>query len=284
MRKSFSIGGIVIALELYKDFTVDSIMNVFAVRNTTPDVSIRFTRWDPSLLAASASVGKDIQFKYFCENGKVQAQKMHGSLGYCTVVRFAKDYSDVECSLLYPDDDYTAMMLFQHIPMKIIYAAFNIMLLHSSQIAVGDKSILFTAPSGTGKTTQSNLWSKTQGAQQLSGDRSASRIDGSRVWSYGFPLDGSNPVFTNSPHELGAIVVLRQAQENSVERLKGTASFRYLLEQASVPYWNRELINRATETLYVVLSVVPTYLLRCTPDTGAVECLKNQLIKDGIIR
>ena len=42
--------------------------------------------------------------------------------------------------------------------------------LHSSYIIYHDKAILFTGPSGIGKTTQAELWRDYQGAEIINGD------------------------------------------------------------------------------------------------------------------
>ena len=49
-------------------------------------------------------------------------------------------------------------------------------ILHSSFIEVGGKAVLFTAPSGTGKSTQAGLWRENRGAVVINGDRSVLRI------------------------------------------------------------------------------------------------------------
>ena len=57
--------------------------------------------------------------------------------------------------------------------------------IHSSAIELDGNGILFSAPSGTGKSTQANLWREHKGAVVLNGDRPALRtLDGS-VYVYG---------------------------------------------------------------------------------------------------
>lgn len=49
------------------------------------------------------------------------------------------------------------------------------LLLHASFIRWQDRGILFSAPSGTGKSTQADLWVRHRGAEVINGDRAALR-------------------------------------------------------------------------------------------------------------
>ena len=47
----------------------------------------------------------------------------------------------------------------------------NSFILHSAYICVNGKAVLFTAPSGGGKSTQAKLWADHRGARTINGDR-----------------------------------------------------------------------------------------------------------------
>lgn len=282
MKKFFSIGGITLALCFPTGFTTDPDMRIFETSTSTPDVTVEYSGWASSMLAEGDPVGKDSHFNYYTVNGLIQAQKRHGSLGFCSVVRFSADFAKVTVHLLYTDS-LTAKMLLQHLPLKIIFAAFGTTLLHASQISYSQRSILFTAPSGTGKTTQARLWCRYGAAIHLSGDRTTIRRIDKSIYSFGYPFDGTEPVLTNTAAKLGAIVVLGKSDTDSIARLSGVSAFRELLSQSSVPYWHPALLESAAETLSIILDFVPVYRLLCTPRESAVECLKERLISDGVI-
>ncbi len=147
-------------------------------------------------------------------------------------------------------------------------------LLHASYIEWEGRAILFTAPSGTGKSTQAQLWCDHMGAALVNGDRAAVRIIGGRVFACGTPFSGSSPVRRNVQLPLGAIVYLSQAPENSIVRLRGVRAFRRVWEGCTVNTWEREDVERATRTVSGVVSRVPVYHLSCTPDVRAAEALK----------
>ena len=60
--------------------------------------------------------------------------------------------------------------------------------LHASVINWKDKGILFSAPSGTGKSTQADLWKKYEGAKVINGDRALIRKRKRRVYGLWFSI------------------------------------------------------------------------------------------------
>lgn len=153
-------------------------------------------------------------------------------------------------------------------------------LLHASYIERNGKAILFTAPSGTGKSTQAALWQTLRGARQLNGDRAAVRLDGNgRVWAAGIPFSGSSGLCENETLPLEAVVYLAQAPETRITRLSGAAGFRRVWEGCSVNTWNRQDVAACSQTVMEVLAQVPVFQLACTPDASAVTALERALME-----
>lgn len=152
-------------------------------------------------------------------------------------------------------------------------------LLHASWIQYRGKAILFTGPSGIGKSTQAALWCQLRGAELINGDRAAifPTPDGAEV--RGIPYCGSSGVNQNRTMPLAAVVCLTQAPENSITRLTGSRAFRKLWEGCSINLWNQEDIANGTQAVIDTVSVVPVFHLACTPDEQAVQTLE----KEGIL-
>ena len=152
---------------------------------------------------------------------------------------------------------------------------FNALILHASFIRWHDMGIIFSAPSGTGKSTQADLWVKYQGAEVLNGDRAALRkVDG--LWrAYGLPYAGTSGIYRNESAPLKAIVALRQAKENRIREIKGAEAFRYLYPETMIHRWDPDFERRATDLLLQLIGDIPVYLLECLPDEGAVKLLHD---------
>lgn len=148
---------------------------------------------------------------------------------------------------------------------------------HSSYIERDGRGILFTAPSGTGKSTQAALWEQLRGAEILNGDRSVIRMMGDDVEVCGIPFAGSSQICKNVTFPLCAIVYLKQAPQTTIRHLRGAEAFRKVWEGCSVNTWNREDVELVSELVQNVLMSVPVFELACTPDESAVIALEGAL-------
>lgn len=151
-------------------------------------------------------------------------------------------------------------------------------LLHSSYVQWLGRGILFTAPSGTGKSTQAALWEQYRGAEVLNGDRTAVRAVDHGIFAYGVPFSGSSQICKNRTLPLAAIVYLKQSAATSIRRLRGAEAFRRVWEGCSINTWNKEDVAKASETLQRVLLSVPVFELACTPDESAVVALEGAIM------
>lgn len=162
--------------------------------------------------------------------------------------------------------------------LELLFTETDIFSLHSSLVrrTEGD-AVLFTAPSGTGKSTQAALWEQFAGGDTLNGDRSIlRRLDG--VWkAFGSPFAGTSGIFRNECAPVRALVVLRQAPDNSIRRMSDAEAFRAVYSESLLPRWNTQAHQRVIEMIMAIISEVPVYLLACTPDERAVRLLRDTL-------
>ena len=174
--------------------------------------------------------------------------------------------------------EFTERYIFGCIGLPHILADFRRVILHSSFLAYRGKAILFTAPSGTGKSTQAELWRVHRpGAEVINGDRSILSCDGGRPFAHGIPLCGTSGITKNRSLPIRAIVVLRQGPENRIRRLGGREAFSLLFSECSVSLWSREDTETVTDLLNGIISSVPVYLYACRPDASAVDDLEAAL-------
>ena len=152
-------------------------------------------------------------------------------------------------------------------------------ILHASYIDWEGKAILFTAPSGTGKSTQAELWKTHRNAEIVNGDRAVIIPREGQLFAGGLPFSGSSPYCKDRTLPLAAVVYLKQAPETSIRPLKGLEAFRRIWEGVCVNSWNRQDVDAAMGLLETLLGQVPVYELACTPDETAVKALEAQLRK-----
>jgi hypothetical protein len=72
-----------------------------------------------------------------------------------------------------------------------------------------------------------------------------------------------------------AIVILRQARENTLRRLRGAEAYRSVWSGVTVNSWNRAFTEKACDLVLALVEQVPVYELACTPDLRAVEILEQ---------
>lgn len=153
---------------------------------------------------------------------------------------------------------------------------------HASCIRTDHGGILFSGPSGIGKSTQADLWCRYRDATLLNGDRPILQRehDGFRAW--GSPYAGSSACYVNESVPVAALVFLAQGPENRLRRLKPGEAFRRIYAGLTMYSWDREFVDRACELAIALAESTPCYELSCLPDVTAVECLQRKLKEDGI--
>lgn len=154
----------------------------------------------------------------------------------------------------------------------------NGFIFHTSFIEYGGKAILFTAPSGTGKSTQADLWHKYKNAEIINGDRAAVIEKENRFYAAGIPFAGSSQYCKNKTLEIAAIVYLGQAKNTTIRKIKGIEAFKKIWEGVSVNTWDKSDMSAVSNLVAKLTSLVPVYHLSCTPDESAVLALLNELL------
>ena len=75
--------------------------------------------------------------------------------------------------------------------------------------------ILFSGPSGIGKSTQAGLWTKYRKARVINGDRTLLKKENGRWMSLGWPICGSSEICYNEAYPVKAVIFLGQGNDQS---------------------------------------------------------------------
>lgn len=152
-------------------------------------------------------------------------------------------------------------------------APHGVLEMHSSVVMNDGKGYLFLGKSGTGKSTHSSLWLKhIPGTELLNDDNPILRLmpDGSaRV--FGSPWSGKTPCYKNKDVPAGAVVRIRQAPFNQIEKLGPVQAYASLMASASSFRPFKELADAWHSTLSGLVEILPCYQLDCLPDQDAAQ-------------
>lgn len=134
----------------------------------------------------------------------------------------------------YPDSYLEELAVYRKISEKMPY--YDTILFHGSVVAVDGAAYLFTAASGTGKSTHVALWRKYFGerAVMVNDDKPLLHI-GDVVTAYGTPYDGKHKLSNRIAVPLKAICILTRASGNSIVPVTKDEAYTMLLQQAYRP-------------------------------------------------
>ena len=170
---------------------------------------------------------------------------------------------------------------FAHVGFEGVLMQHGRVCFHAALVQTEFGGILFSGPSGIGKSTQAGLWCRHRAAVQINGDRPIlARHNG--VWTgWGSPYAGSSRCHVNQSCPIAAVVMLRQAPRCSIRRLPLHQAFRSIYAGLTVYTWDPAFAAGALDLAVDLAGQVPVYELSCTPDQAAVQLLEQTLRRDG---
>lgn len=150
--------------------------------------------------------------------------------------------------------------------------AYDTVLFHGSCVAVDGRGYLFTAPSGTGKSTHTRLWCELLGerAVMVNDDKPLLRIGNDEVSVCGTPWNGKHRLGCRMEAPLQGLCILTRADVNHMERITAQEARILLLQQIYRPA-DSDAMKQTMLLLERLLTSVPLYRLGCRPDLDAAK-------------
>lgn len=153
--------------------------------------------------------------------------------------------------------------------------AYGVLLVHGAGIAADGRGILFTAPSGTGKTTHIRLWQQFVAPRLadfavINGDKPLLRLGEDGICMYGTPWQGKESMGENRAVRLDAVVALRRGQVNRIRIAERDRMLPVLLRQTYRPQGS-EGTKQMLRLLDRLFDSVRFYELECTPEPEAAD-------------
>ena len=148
----------------------------------------------------------------------------------------------------------------------------DILLMHGSVVAVDGQAYLFTAKSGTGKTTHTRLWLQQFGSRAMvvNGDKPLLHITSEGVTVYGTPWDGKEHLSTNTACPLRAVCILTRSQTNHIRRISKQEALPMLCQQTHRP-GDPAAVAKTLTLVDRLGSMVPMYRLGCNMEPEAAQ-------------
>lgn len=150
--------------------------------------------------------------------------------------------------------------------------AHDTVLFHGSVVAVDGKGYLFTAKSGTGKSTHTRLWMEHFGdrAVMVNDDKPLLKVGDGKVTACGTPWDGKHRLSRNISVPLGGICVLHRAEDNRIEKADRQEVYPMFVQQIYRPA-DKGSMARTFSLIDKILENVPVYHLYCNMDISAAK-------------
>lgn len=150
-------------------------------------------------------------------------------------------------------------------------------LFHGSVIAVDGAAYMFTAASGTGKSTHTRLWRELLGerAVMVNDDKPLIHVDAQgKAVAYGTPWCGKERIGNNISVPLKAVCLLERSEKNRIQKIGRGEAYPMLLQQAYRP--DDAAAMRQTLALLDRMDVA-FYRLGCNMDISAAELAHNTM-------
>ena len=163
----------------------------------------------------------------------------------------------------YKDEYLETLAIYRKIVEKML--DYNAFLFHGSAICMDGNGYLFTAKSGTGKSTHTRIWQKVFGEDCtiVNDDKPLLLVTDDGVMVCGTPWDGKHRRSTNVMVPLKGVAILERGQENEIAPVDSAAALPLLLQQSYRPS-NPAALIKTLKLLEQVMNKVGLYRLKCT--------------------
>ena len=282
-----NIGGISYQIEggLY-DYFPSRVRNYITDKVENPNVIISYEENENIKIPDCIILKKD-SFRYFCESEEnfINYDQLSES-SYSALMELKKDGSYVTCSLKDVEDLGGASLSIRSFNMigeviKNTVILNDGLCIHSSSLSYNNSGVIFSAPSGTGKSTHTRLWQKVfDGVEIINDDMPVIRkIDG--VWNLcGSPWSGKTEINTNKKVPLKAIVFLERGEKNEITEIGVPECVFKIIGQTLLPVY-KQMTKKVMDNISSLVQSVPVYRLKCNISDEAPLTVARKL---GLIK
>ena len=252
---------------------------IFESGSEAPDFSVNCNILEKLPEAEGAFCGKAGEFSVFCQGETVFRKR---DMGKAEGVIAKYNYINCsDCQMLFTPQSFPVFMderyMWASVPLAQFLLTKKAAIMHASFIDIGGSAVLFSAPCGTGKSTQAELWRVHRNAEVINGDKAGIYFKNAKAYAGGVPFCGTSQMCKNRSLPLKAIVLLSQGKENVARRLNGFEALQGVINKIYLDLLAPLEKQMCIDFVIELLSSVPVISLQCTPDERAIEELEKML-------
>ena len=195
------------------------------------------------------------------------------------VLKVRSDYQDMMACLPSPDEETEALLPLLRVALECASVPQGVVSFHAACVELSGEAVCFTGDSGMGKSTRAKAWVDGLGAEFISGDRPAIRLEEGGNVACGVPWDGKEQIFRNVERPLKAILEVRRAPITRLRRLSYDQACRVAVRQAFIPMWDPDTAALAIANVHRLCRTTPVYRLFCGPDVDSARAVHRILFE-----
>lgn len=152
----------------------------------------------------------------------------------------------------------------------------NGILFHSSAIDVGGKGVLFTALSGTGKSTHARHWVEAyrEEVSYVNDDKPFVRLEDDKFFVYGSPWNGKHRLSNNKKVQIDTVCFLKRGEVDKVEPISPNEAVNLLFRQTVVPSDSNQKL-KLFAVLDKLIRGVKLYTIYCTDSLESAKIIRK---------
>lgn len=156
-------------------------------------------------------------------------------------------------------------------------------IMHGSAIGVNGQSILFSAPSGVGKSTHVSYWKEVYGDRVtvINDDKPLIRTDDCKCIVCGSPWSGAHHLHRNIEMPLKAICFLERGETNEVIPLSATAALPRFMQAVNRPA-DHEDMDDLMAAITRIVRWAKFFMVRCVNDSSAAGFAYKALFQEQL--
>ena len=190
------------------------------------------------------------------------------------------EYADGHYDVAIPQGCFPRLSVWQilsMLPVSKMLMERSTLVLHGSCIIWKGMGIVFSGPSGIGKSTQAELWNISRNTPIINGDRLLVTVGKNNISVGSHYLCGTSGICKNQTVPLGAIILLGQAKTNQIKLPSPLSGFRQILSQLDYDISKRDQMIMVTALVEGLMEKIPIIEYSCLKDESAVTDLERYL-------